>query len=185
MMDFDYMASVLLDGRAFAESMALDHQEAYDRWPTSAAMAHTMRSAVIGQLEAPDSKMGVVDKYLNAGRVEFTGTGGPDLLLKSRAAIPLEAPLPTSEPWVPDDAVFLLVYEFGPEGLTLATVPALPVMQNGRRRYHLLDTLEERGTWSTEIAADPPVFDQDDDADWLHDWSEEEEDGGDAGEQAS
>lgn len=169
---YDEIARVMLEGRSFATDVGLDHLRRYGQPMISMAKAQTMRSAVIGQLLSDDTPLSVVDRYLASGRVEFVREDGLTLLLKSVAALPLEAPFASTEPFVPDDSVFLLTYEFVADRLLLGTVPAQPFKQDGRTRYRLLDNITPRGEWDL-IVGTIPTFDQGENEASEDDWYNE------------
>ena len=180
MSDFDSLATVILEGRSFAEQVAADHFDSFQTYPTAMAMAQNMRSAVIGRLLSDETPFTVEDRYLDFGRV---GIIDPDseatFLLKSRSTIPLDCPLPGSDPYIDisDDVIFLLAYEFAGGGLSLAVAPARQIRVDGRNRYRLLDNLREVGAWG-ESAATPRVFDQEENEEWIDLWSELDEETG-------
>lgn len=180
MPDFAALATVILEGRGFAEQVASDHFDTFQAYPTAMAMAHNMRSAVIGRLLSDETEFAVEDRYLDFGRV---GIVDPDsdatFLLKSRSTIPLECPLPGSDPYIDisDDVVFLLAYEFVGGGLALAVAPARQIRVDGRNRYRLLDNLREVGAWGQSDTT-APVFDQEENEEWIDLWSEMDEETG-------
>ena len=183
MPDFDAVAKIVLEGRSFAEQVAADHFDTFQNFPTSMAMAHNMRSAVIGRLLSDETPFSVEDKYLDFGRVGIVAPdSGATFLLKSRATIPLECPLITDDPYVDlsEDIVFLLAYAFLDGGVGLAVAPARQVRVDGRNRYRLLDNLHELGSWGTNEQQTGLVstFDQDEDEGWVDLWSELDEDTG-------
>jgi len=175
MPDFDVLAKIILEGRGFAEQVAADHFDRFSSYPTSMAMAHNMRSAVIGRLLLDETPFTVEDHYLDFGRVGIVDRQSEaTFLLKSRATIPLDCPLPGSDPYidVSDDVVFLLAYEFADGGLTLAVEPARRIRVDGRNRYRPLDNLTELGSWGKRADGTAPVFDQEDGDEWLDLWSD-------------
>lgn len=181
--DFNAVATIILEGRSFAEQVAADHFDAFASYPTSMAMAHNMRSAVIGRLLSEETPFSVEDRYLDFGRV---GIVAPDsdatFLLKSRATIPLDCPLPVVDRYldVSEDVIFLLAFEFVDSNLDLAIAPAREIRVEGRKRYRLLDNLQDLGQWDGAggTGGKPQTFDQDEDENWVDLWSEIDDDTG-------
>lgn len=187
-MDLDPLAGHILSGREFAEETGIRHQRRCTAPMTTMAMAHVMRSMVIGELQQSDTYE-LEDRFLSFGRVGLSDQiGGAPHLLRSRAALPFEVPLSRVDPYLPvsPNIVILVAYEFTPErSLTLATQPAqILKIQGEGTQYVLLDHLEERGEWTLHSPsvesheAEAETFDQGDDPVWFNDWDDLGEDEG-------
>lgn len=167
MNQLDPIAETIWTGRSYAHEMNVDHFERFKNPATVMAKAQTMRSVVQAEVMNGNTPgFSLVDEYLGFGRVEVVRTDtGQHFLLKARSAmrfqITMQQILFGSDDEVGSRPLELLLYEFGPFGLSFATIAADQRQIDRKRKIVLLAARpHEEGIWPDLDLRDIAPFDQ-------------------------
>lgn len=167
------VARALWTGRSYAQETDTDHFSRFRSHSTVMMRVHTMRSVV--QAEVTNGNVPgftLVDDYLGFGKVEVVCSNTDQhFLLKARSSLPFQITgqgvLFRSGQPAGANPLELLLYNFVPNGLELATIAADQQQINKKRRIVLLDEqVTELGVWTPDGGSDAPAFDQGDSDDF-------------------